>query len=111
MSKFGRKKVAIVGGIALTVLGLGVLVLALLARNPARRVAKLLGEAQVWRRNGRLDKEGEALGEALAVMPRDAGLMAKLARNMAARGELERAEGLLHDSLAIDPDNLGAGFD
>lgn len=111
MSKSATKKIAIIGGIAVTVMGLGVLVLLLLARNPERRVAKLLQEAQIHKRTNRLDKEADVLTEALAVMPRDAGLMAKLARNLAARSEMERAERLFHDALEINPDNIGVGFE
>jgi len=105
------KKILIVLGIAGTLVALGGLVLVLVGRNPERRVARLLTEAQIYKRTGRLDLEGEKLEAALAVMPRDAGLMAKLARNLRARGELDRAEQLFRDSLAANPDDLAAGFD
>ncbi|MEZ0227334.1 MAG: tetratricopeptide repeat protein, partial [Planctomycetota bacterium] len=111
MTKSAKKKLAIVGGISVTVLGLGVLVLLLLARNPERRVAKLLTEAQIHKRTDRLDLEGKCLDEALAIMPRDAGLMAKVARNAEARHDLERAESLFRASLDANPDSISVGFD
>src|SRR3954463_8125421 len=107
MLKTTRKRLAILGGIGATVIALCVLVLVLLAHNPERRVAKLLQEAQIYKRTNQPEKETQALAEALAITPRAPGLMAKLARNVAQRGDLERAEKLLHDALEINPDNVG----
>jgi tetratricopeptide (TPR) repeat protein len=106
-----RERIAIIFGIALALVALALVVLLLIARSPERRVAQLLAEAQIWKRQGDLAKEGEALTEALAVMPQDGGLMAKLARNLVARGDLERAEKLYRGSLDKNPDNIAAGFE
>ena len=106
-----RERIAIVAGIALALVALALVALFLLARSPERRVAQLLAEAQIWKRQGDLAKEGETLEEALAVLPQDGGLMTKLARNLVARGELERAEKLFRASLDRNPDDIAAGFD
>jgi tetratricopeptide (TPR) repeat protein len=105
------KRLAIVLGIIATVAGLAAVVLTLLARSPERRVARLLEEAQIYKRTGRPEKEGETLERALAAMPEDPGLMAKLARNLAARGLDERAATLFRSSLEHNPDDIAAGFD
>jgi Flp pilus assembly protein TadD len=106
-----RKRFAIVAGIAGTLGALALLVLFLLARSPERRVAHLLAEAQIYKRTGELVKEGETLERALSVMPADAGLMAKLGRNLVARGELSRAETLFRASLERNPNDVACGFD
>src|SRR5579883_2129275 len=111
MTPSTRKRIAIVAGIGLALIGLPLLILVLLAHSPERRVALLLSEAQIHRRTGRLDLEAEKLEKALSIMPHDAGLMAKLARNNAERGETARAEELYKASLAINPDGIEAGFE
>src|SRR5205807_2001469 len=98
------KRLAIVLGIASAVLVLGLIVVVLVAWSPDRRIAMMLQKASIYRRHGQLDDERKALEEALNVKPEDAGLKAKLGRNCAARGDLERAEQLLRESVETNED-------
>jgi tetratricopeptide (TPR) repeat protein len=106
-----RRQVTLVLLIGATIAGLGVAVLVIAARSPERRVARLLTEALIHRRTQRLDLEAATLEQALEIMPTNAGVRAKLGRNARARGDVARAETLLREAVAGNPDDLAAGFD
>jgi tetratricopeptide (TPR) repeat protein len=100
--------VVIIAGI---VAALGALVLVLLASNPERRVARLLDEAQIHKRTGKLELATKCLEDAIALTPTNPGLKAKLGRNWRARGELAKAKPLFLEAIAGNPDDVEARFD